>query len=44
MQKKILFIKHLTDSTAHFSVEIPKQENEYLDFKFERKNNYQRRR
>lgn len=32
----------LTDSTAHFSVEIPKQQNEYLDFKFERKNRYQK--
>jgi uncharacterized protein YbaP (TraB family) len=32
-----IIYKLFKDSTAHFSVEIPKQQNEYLDFKFERK-------
>ncbi|PHX62478.1 MAG: hypothetical protein CK517_00150 [Flavobacteriales bacterium] len=36
--KENIVYKTFKDSTAHFSVEIPKQENEYLDFKFERKN------
>lgn len=35
--KENIVYKTFKDSTAHFSVEIPKQENEYLDFKFERK-------
>lgn len=38
--KEEIVYKTFKDSTAHFSVEIPKQENEYLDFKFERKNRY----
>jgi uncharacterized protein YbaP (TraB family) len=38
--KEDIIYKTFKDSTAHFSVEIPKQENEYLDFKFERKNRY----
>ena len=36
--KENIVYKTFKDSTAHFSVEIPKQQNEYLDFKFERKN------
>ena len=40
--KEEIVYRVLTDSTAHFSVEIPKQQNEYLDFKFERKNRYQK--
>lgn len=32
--------KVFKDTTAFFSVEVPKKENEYLDFKFERKNRY----
>lgn len=38
--KEDIVYKTFKDSTAHFSVEIPKQQNEYLDFKFERKNRY----
>lgn len=38
--KEEMVYKTFKDSTAHFSVEIPKQQNEYLDFKFERKNKY----
>lgn len=38
--KEEIVYKTFKDSTAHFSVEIPKKENEYLDFKFERKNRY----
>ncbi len=38
--KEEIVYKTFKDSTAHFSVEIPKQQNEYLDFKFERKNRY----
>jgi len=38
--KEEIVYKTFKDSTAHFSVEIPKQQNEYLDFKFDRKNNY----
>jgi len=38
--KEEMVYKTFKDSTAHFSVEIPKQQNEYLDFKFERKNRY----
>lgn len=38
--KEEMVFKTFKDSTAHFSVEIPKQQNEYLDFKFERKNRY----
>ena len=36
--KENIVYKTFKDSTAHFSVEIPKQQNEYLDFKFESKN------
>ncbi len=36
--KENIVYKTFKDSTAHFSLEIPKQQNEYLDFKFERKN------
>lgn len=32
--------KVFKDTTAFFTVEVPKKENEYLDFKFERKNRY----
>lgn len=32
--------KVFKDSTAYFTVEVPKKENEYLDFKFDRKNRY----
>lgn len=32
--------KIFKDTTAYFSVEVPKKENEYLDFKFERKERY----
>ena len=38
--KEEIVYKTFKDSTAHFSVEIPKQQNEYLDFKFERKKQY----
>ncbi len=38
--KEEIEYKTFTDSVAHFSVEIPKKQNEYLDFKFERKNKY----
>lgn len=38
--KEEIVYKTFKDTTAHFSVEIPKQQNEYLDFKFERKNRY----
>lgn len=40
--KEEIVYKTFKDSTAHFTVEIPKQQNEYLDFKFERKNRYQK--
>lgn len=36
--KENIVYKTFKDSIAHFSVEIPKQQNEYLDFKFESKN------
>lgn len=38
--KEEIVYKTFKDSTAHFSVEIPKQQNEYLDFKFDRKKRY----
>ena len=38
--KEEIVYKTFKDSSAHFSVEIPKQQNEYLDFKFDRKKRY----
>ena len=38
--KEEIVYKTFKDSASHFSVEIPKQQNEYLDFKFERKKQY----
>jgi len=38
--KEEIVYKVFKDTASHFSVEIPKQQNEYLDFKFERKDRY----
>lgn len=38
--KEDIVYKVFKDTSSHFTVEIPKQQNEYLDFKFERKNRY----
>ena len=38
--KEEIIYKTFKDSASHFSVDIPKQQNEYLDFKFDRKKQY----
>ena len=38
--KEEIVYKTFKDSVSHFSVDIPKQQNEYLDFKFDRKKQY----
>ena len=38
--KEEIVYKTFKDTASHFSVDIPKQQNEYLDFKFDRRNPY----